>query len=248
MRRGVLIAAIVAVLAGCQQAPPPEPPKPTKAPAVVLREEGDALAAKGDYAGAAAKYETALASTPDDLSLRFALGSTYSHLNRRADAVTQFKLVLAGAPPTSQEYELARQWLVSVGALREEVAQAPAAGDPSSDQPRAPAPQGAQTGLSGTLEWKGIAQGSRRVPVRLTLTGEDVENRTVRSLRAARLGEKYAFPNVAPGSYRLVVIAIEPREQPLWDVRVTVDKDKPTVLNLSSATAAVSPDAFPGPE
>ena len=56
MRRGVLITALLAVLAGCQQAPPPEPPKPTKAPAVVLREEGDALAAKGDYAGAAAKY------------------------------------------------------------------------------------------------------------------------------------------------------------------------------------------------
>jgi hypothetical protein len=45
-----------------------------------------------------------------------------------------------------------------------------------------------------------------------------------------------------------VVIAIEPREQPLWDVRVTVEKDKPTVLNLSSATAAISPDVFPGPE
>ncbi len=246
MRRGVLIAAIVAVLAGCQQAPPPEPPKPAKAPAVVLREEGDALAAKGDYAGAAAKYETALASTPDDLSLRFALGSTYSHLNRRTDAVAQFKLVLAGAAPTSQEYQLARQWLVSVGALQEETAQAtPGA---TSEPSRAATPQGPQTGLSGTLEWKGIAQGSRRVPVRLTLTGEDSENRSVRSLRAARLGEKYAFPNIAPGSYRLVVIAIEPREQPLWDVRVTVEKDKPTVLNLSSASAAISPEAFPGPE
>ena len=86
------------------------------------------------------------------------------------------------------------------------------------------------------------------MPVRLTLTGEDSENRSVRSLRAARLGEKYAFPNIAPGSYRLVVIAIEPREQPLWDVRVTVEKDKPTVLNLSSASAAISPEAFPGPE
>jgi hypothetical protein len=84
--------------------------------------------------------------------------------------------------------------------------------------------------------------------VRLTLTGQDFENRSVRSLRAARLGEKYAFPNIAAGSYRLVVIAIEPREQPLWDVRVTVEKDKPTVLNLSSATAAISPDTFPGPE
>jgi tetratricopeptide (TPR) repeat protein len=245
VRRGVLIAALLAVLAGCQQAPPPEPPKPTKAPSVVLREEGDALAAKGDYAGAAAKYETALASTPDDLSLRFALGSTYSHLNRRAEAVAQFQLVVAGAAPTSQEHQIARQWLVSVGALRDE----PAAASPRSlSEARSPTAPRAQTGLSGTLEWKGITPGSRRVPVRLTLTGQDFENRSVRSLRAARLGEKYAFPNVAPGSYRLVVIAIEPREQPLWDIRVTVEKDKPTVLNLSSATATISPDTFPGPE
>jgi tetratricopeptide (TPR) repeat protein len=246
VRRGVLIAALLAVLAGCQQAPSPEPPKPTKAPAVVLREEGDALAARGDYAGAAAKYETALASTPDDLSLRFVLGSTYSHLNRRAEAVAQFQLVVAGAAPTSQESQIARRWLVSVGALLGE----PGAASPRSiSEARPPtAAPGAQTGLSGTLEWKGITPGSRRVPVRLTLTGQDFENRSVRSLRAARLGEKYAFPNITPGSYRLVVIAIEPREQPLWDVRVTVEKDKPTVLNLSSATATISPDTFPGPE
>ncbi len=251
MRRGVLIAAIVAVLAGCQQAPPPEPPKPDRSPAVVLREEGDALAAKGDFAAAAAKYETVLASAPDDLSLRFALGSTYSHLNRRADAVTQFKVVLSRAAPTSQEYVLARQWLVSVGELRGEEAARASTSAPDARAPDAPqptVPQGGQTGLSGTLEWKGVERGARRVPVRLTLTGEDTENRSVKMVRVSRLAERYGFANIPPGSYRLVVLAIEPREQPLWDVRVTVDKDKPTVLNLSSSSAAVSPDTFPGPE
>jgi tetratricopeptide (TPR) repeat protein len=251
VRRGILIAAIVAILAGCQQAPPPEPPGPARSPAVVLREEGDALASKGDYAGAAAKYEAALASSPDDLSLRFALGSTYSHLNRRTDAVTQFKVVLARADHTSPEYELARQWLVSVGELRREEAAraaAPEASAPDASPTQPAAPQGPQTGLSGTLEWKGIERGVRRVPVRLTLTGEDTENRSVKMVRVSRLAEKYGFANIPPGTYRLMVLAIEPREQPLWDVRVTVDKDKPTVLNLSSSSAAVSPDSFPGPE
>ncbi len=253
MRRGVLIAAIVAVLAGCQQAPPPEPPKPERSPAVVLREEGDALAAKGDFAAAAARYETVVVSAPDDLSLRFALGSTYSHLNRRADAVTQFKVVLSRAAPTSQEYELARQWLVSVGELRGEEAARASTSAPDARATDAPptqptVPQGGQAGLSGTLEWKGIERGARRVPVRLTLTGEDSENRSVKMVRVSRLAEKYGFANIPPGSYRLVVLAIEPREQPLWDVRVTVDKDKPTVMNLSSSSAAVSPDTFPGPE
>jgi TPR repeat len=250
MRRGILLAALVAVVIGCQQAPPREPPKPSRAPAVVLREQGDALASRGDYGGAAAKYETALASVPDDLSLRFALGSAYSYLNRRADAVAQFKVVIARAAPTSQEHQLARQWLVSVGELRGEEAARASAGSPTAPDGQTPTttPAGSRPGLSGTLEWKGIERGMRRVPVRLTLTGEDVENRNVKSVRAGRLAERYNFGNLSPGSYRLVVIAIEPRQQPLWDVRVTVDKEKPTVFNLSSSSAAVSPDAFPGPE
>lgn len=247
MRRGVLLAAILAVVVGCQQAPPPPPLAPSKSPAAVLREEGDALAARGDYTAAAAKYEAAMASTPDDLSLRFALGSAYSHLNRRAEAIAQFKHVIARATPDSQEYQLARQWLVGVGELRgEQAAQAGTPGAP--ETPAATARQGPQVGLSGTLEWKGIAQGQRRVPVRLTLTGEDSENRNVKSARMARLAEKYSFANIPPGNYRLVAVATEPRETPLWDVRVTVERDKPTVLNLSSSTASVSPDAFPGPE
>lgn len=247
MKRGVLLAAIVAGVIGCQQAPPPQPSVPTKSPAVVLREEGDGLAARGDYSGAAAKYEAAVASTPNDLSVRFALGSAYSYLNRRPEAIAQFKHVIARGAPSSQEYQLARQWLVSVGELRgEEAAQAAAAGTPGSQA--AATPQRPQVGLSGTLEWKGLKQGQRRVPVRLTLTGEDAENRNVKSIRMARLAEKYSFANVPPGSYRLVALAIEPWETPLWDVRVTVEKDKPTIVNLSSTTAAVSPDAFPGAE
>ncbi|HKZ07905.1 MAG TPA: tetratricopeptide repeat protein [Methylomirabilota bacterium] len=247
MRRGVLLAAIVAVVIGCQQAPPP-PPAPTKSPAVVLREEGDALAARGDYAGAAAKYETALASTPDDLALRFALGSAYSYLNRRPEAIVQLKQVVARATPDSQEYQLARQWLVSVGELREPPAAQAGAPATATQTPAPATPPGPQVGLSGTLEWRGITQGQRRVPVRLTLTGEDSETRNVKSARMARLAEKYSFANIPPGNYRLVVVGTEPRETPLWDVRVTVERDKPTVLNLSSSTASVSPDAFPGPE
>jgi hypothetical protein len=247
VKQGVLLAAIVAVVIGCQQAPPP-PPAPTKSPAIVLREEGDALAARGDYAGAVAKYETALASTPDDLALRFALGSAYSYLKRQPEAVVQFKHVVARATPDSQESQLARQWLVSVGELRE--AQAGPARTPTASESRQTptTAQGPQVGLSGTLEWRGIAQGRRRVPVRLTLIGEDSENRNVNSARMARLAEKYSFANIPPGNYRLVVVGTEPRETLLWEVRVNVERDKPTVLNLNSSTASVSPDAFPGPE
>jgi hypothetical protein len=248
VRRGVLLAAVVAVVLGCQQAPPAPPSAPTKSPAVVLREEGDALASRGDYAGAAAKYETALASTPDDLALRFAFGSALSYLNRRSEAIVQLKHVVARATPDSQEYQLARQWLVNVGELREQQLAQPAATPATAESPVARTPQGPQVGLSGTLEWKGIVQGQRRVPVRLTLTGQDFDNRNVKSARMARLAEKYSFANIPPGNYRLVAVATEPRETPLWDVRVSVERDKPTVLNLNSSTASISPDAFPGPE
>lgn len=251
MRRGVLIAAIVAVLAGCQQAPPPEPPKPTKSPAAVLREEGDGLAGKGDYAGAVAKYQTAVALEPEDVGLRFALGTAYSYLNRRPDAVAQFKLVVDRAAPSTQEYQLARQWLVSVGELRLEPG-GPAVSDGSSEakaDPAAPAAaQGPSTALRGELKWKGVEQGRRRIPVRLTLSGEDTENRAVKQVRVIRIAERYSFLNIPPGSYRLVGLALEPRETTLWDMKVNVEKDKETVLVLSGANSSTSEDSFPPPE
>lgn len=251
MSWGVLLAAITLLVVACQQAPPPEPPKPAKSPAAVLRQEGDELAGKGDYAGAVGKYQTAVGLEPEDVGIRFALGTAYSYLNRRPDAVAQFKLVVDRAAPTTQEYQLARQWLVSVGELRAEPG-TPSASDASGEakaDPAAPvAPQGPITALRGELKWKGVEQGRRRIPVRLTLTGEDTENRAVKQVRVLRIGERYSFLSIPPGSYRLVGLALEPRETPLWDQKVNVDKDKETVLVLSGANSSTSEDSFPPPE
>lgn len=247
MRRGVLLAAITCLVVACQQAPPPEPPKPVKSPAVVLREEGDGLAAKGDYAGAVAKYQAAVGLEPEDVGARFALGSAFSYLNRRPDAIVQFKFVVARAAPSSQEYQLARQWLVSVGELRAESA-TEASGEAKADPAAPAAAQGPSTTLRGELQWKGVEMGRRRIPVRLTLTGEDTETRTVKLVRVTRIAERYSFPNIPPGSYRLVGLALEPRETPLWDVKVNVEKDKETVLVLSGANSSTSESSFPPPE
>ena len=251
MRRGVLLAAITFLVLACQQAPPVEPPAPGKPPAVVLREGGDGLAGKGDYAGAVAKYQAATGLEPDDMGIRFALGSAYSYLNRRPEAVVQFKIVIARAAPTTQEYQLAHQWLVSVGELRPEAEMSSTPDTPGEAKPDPAAPavaQGPTTSLRGELKWKGVEKGRRRIPVRLTLTGEDTENRSIQQVRVLRISERYNFPNIPPGSYRIVGLALEPRETPLWDMKVNVEKDKETLLVLSGANSSTSEDSFPPPE
>lgn len=52
---------------------------------------------RGEYGKAAGKYQEAVALDPDDLALRFALGTAYSHLGRRAEAAEQFQRVVKRA-------------------------------------------------------------------------------------------------------------------------------------------------------
>ena len=101
MRR-LAIIALVALFLGCQQSPAPGP-APVGSLTFRLKAEGDALAARGDYEGAALKYQQAANQEPEDVSIRFALGSALSHLNRREQTVEQFRFVVARGKPDSPE-------------------------------------------------------------------------------------------------------------------------------------------------
>ena len=85
--------AAVGLVFGCQQAPAPVRPaqSPSVSPAVVARGEGDQAMERGEYAKAAAKYQDAVTLDPNDMALRFALGSAYSHLGKRAETIEQFQ-------------------------------------------------------------------------------------------------------------------------------------------------------------
>src|SRR3989475_8758724 len=109
--------AAVGLVFGCQQAPAPVRPaqSPSVSPAAVARGEGDQAMERGEYAKAAAKYQDAVVLDPNDMALRFALGSAYSYLGKRAQTIAQFQAVVKRGDQTADYYKNARQWLAREG-------------------------------------------------------------------------------------------------------------------------------------
>jgi len=195
---------------------------------VRLKAEGDALAARGDYEAAAVKYQAAANQEPEDVAIRFALGSAFSHLGRRQETVEQFRLVVAQGKPDSTEAQEARRWLIAAGELGETVSFAPPRSAEREGTAAASVPSTAQAAApGGKVKGRTAARaGSREVmivladPIRV-LTFE----------RNVKLGETFAFDDVPPGTYQLTVEDLE-NDSPLWDVEVTVTAGKETVLDL----------------
>ena len=201
---------------------------------VRLKAEGDALAARGEYEAAAVKYQAAANQEPEDVAIRFALGSALSHLNRREETVQQFKFVVLRGKPDSAEVQAARRWLVAAGEAAEAVTFAPS-GSPApaatpAPRPSAPAPPPAAAG--GTLKGKAEGPGGREV--NLVLIGTDDSNYDLAFTSRVKPGEGYEFNKVPPGNYRLTVEDPESGAEPR-DVPVTVTAGKETIVDLTSA-------------
>ena len=231
MRR-LAIIALVALFLGCQQSPAPGP-APVGSLTVRLKAEGDALAARGDYEGAALKYQQAANQEPEDVSIRFALGSALSHLNRREETVEQFRFVVARGKPDSPEVQAALRWLIAAGENPSDVSFEP---PPSESAPVATAapPPGppALTRPLGKVRGKTEAQGLEGLDVILALNGES--NVELGFRVRGRVGQPFEFDKIPPGNYRLAVEHGETSEM-LWDVPVTVESGKEVVVNLTGA-------------
>ena len=118
MRR-VAPAGAALLLAACQQAPARQAPATSAvSPAEQMQAEGDAFMAKGNYVDAVEKYRQAADLEPGSvIGPRFALGTAYSFLEKRPEAIAQFRWVLSTAPtPTRPSTQEARRWLLRVGA------------------------------------------------------------------------------------------------------------------------------------
>lgn len=193
-----------------------------------LRQEGDALAARGDYEAAAVKYQAAVNQEPEDISLRFALGTALSHLGRREETVQQFRFVVARGRPDSTEVEAALRWLIAAGEVGEAVTFAPPKSpeaSPAAASTKPVSPPAAAQGVKVTVKTE-PRPGAREV--KITLEGPSSEFATEKTVT---LGEPVEFSNVSPGSYRLIG---EDRENGarLWDLEVTVASGKDLVLDL----------------
>ena len=246
MRNYSLLIGVAALglIVGCEQAPAPRRSvAPVVTTAAVARGEADQLMERGEYEKAAGRYQEAVALAPDDMSLRYALGTAYSRLGRRAEAAEQFQWVVKRGDPTEDYHRAARQWLVSAGLLP---GAAPSTGTDAAVERQAQ--ESTKGKVAGPLEWPGVNPRDRLIKVRVTLTGEEDATRSVNLSRPFRLGERYEFSNLAPGKYRLVAKAEEGApSMELWDQPVTVEAGQVTQMPLSASNSKVSPDKFPGP-
>jgi hypothetical protein len=250
VRRAPLLCLVLALAVGCQQAPTAS----RKAPAVPLGSrtaqlvaEGDALVARQDWLGASVKYQAALNDAPSDTGIRFALASTLTHLDRRDEAIEQFRIVVSRGRPGSPEVRMAREWLASASALDGSLPAATAPETPAPETATVPAPTVTpSTGrVAGKLEFQNINPRERRTVVSITLTGDDIANRDVKRTRHDfKIGRGYEFNQLPPGAYSLVAEAGGTR---MWEQRVTVEPNKASVVDLTDSNS-VAPTNFTPPE
>jgi hypothetical protein len=231
----VLVLAAVLLLAACQEAPVSQAPAPAS-PYVRAMAEGDALLARGDHAGAVEQYRQAADLDPEGIRPRFMLGTAYSFLDKRPDAIAQFRWVLAHAAAGSTEYTEAHRWLAKVGAL-------PASPMVAQARPSEPfAPDPSRLGrLVGKTEWPEVTPQRRLITGSLSLMGDEPVTHDVKRTRAFRLGDGYEFRDVPAGRYRVVAVIDETM---VWDEKVTVEAGKDTNFVLRQATSSVPVEKF----
>lgn len=239
MRRLLLLAALL--LAACQQPPALQDPVTSAvSPAAQLRAEGDAFMAGGNYAGAVEKFRQAIDLEPASVPLRFALGSAYSFLDRRLEAISQFRWVMANSAAGTTEHDESRRWLVRVGALVEPgpaVAKAPIT--PAEIKTTDTSTQGS---IAGQTQWPGVTPAEHGVTLRVSMLGAEDSTRTVQRRADLVIGGSFEFKEIPEGQYRVVGIA---DEKIVWDQRVTVMGGKQTDLAWSQAESSLPKTAFP---
>ena len=239
----LLVAALL--LAACQQPPARQVPATSAvSPAEQMLTEGGALMAQGNYVTAVEKLRQAADLDPGSVAVRFALGTAYSFLEKRPEAIAQFRWVMANARVESTERDEARRWLMRVGAL---VEPPPAPGKPdmaSSDTAAKKVDPAAQGSISGQTQWTGVIPAEHKVPVRIAIVGSEDATRELRQRTQVYLGERFEFKDVPEGQYRLIGAFAD---KLLWDQSVTVKGGKQTDVALSQATSSVPANTFPLP-
>ena len=230
-------ALLLALTAACgRDAPPPMTgPAPSAADAFVT--EGEALLARGDYAGAAERFERAVALAPEHIAARYGLGAALSHLDRIPEAVAQFQWVdrLGGA--RSPLASRAREWLARRNALAQR---------PTTRVEYVPLDQQAPARVRGTLTWSGFLTGADTL-VDVELRRQNVTGAPPPYRAAGRVPGAFEFPRVAAGSYQLHVWTRKQRVE-LWRQFVLVQPGVDVQVDLTPGNAVAPADALPLPD
>lgn len=227
-----VLIALLALLAACQA-----PPRPVQssAPEDPTRLAAHALAG-GRYTDALELYRQALSEAPGKVSLHYGVGVASSYLDRRDDAVREFRWVVQYGPQNAPEVAAARQWLIRAGALPSTSLGTPA-----------PSRSGAERQAgNGSLEGRAIFAEAGQAPkpmarLQLFLVPESPTQEDRYHLRTDENGN-FKFPNVIPGPYKLVDRVAG---QPIWRLRVELKPSDAKVLELTPANSLAMQDDFP---
>src|SRR6185503_1231087 len=179
----------------------------------------------------------ALDDAPGKVALHYGLGVANSHLDRRDDAVREFRWVVQYGPQTAPEVAAARQWLIKAGALP--TTSFHTAASPSrSGEERQPG--------NASLEGRAIFAEAGQAPkpmARLQLFLVPVGSTEKERYHLRTDGEgNFKFPNVAPGSYKLIDRVAG---EPIWRLRVEVKPSETKALELTPANSLAMQDDFP---
>jgi tetratricopeptide (TPR) repeat protein len=235
MRRPALVlaaAAFGAVLAvtGCDR---PRVSAPATTPALATDDlrDGDAALARADWPAAIAAYHRAIDRDPGAVKARYGLAVALSHLERNDEAADAFQWVVEHAGSATEEARIATQWLAS-----RRGSAGPAVAAKSEEDESGPVGR-----LEGRTEWRDLDPERPKPNLQLLLESEDPASDRRRYWAKTRLNDRYEFPRVAPGRYRLVAQVGPIR---LWEARTVVREGQPTVLDLTSATSVAPADAL----
>jgi tetratricopeptide (TPR) repeat protein len=234
-RVGALFAVLL--LVACQAPSPPTRPTSSEDPAALA---GRALAA-GRYADAAQLYRQALGEAPGKMELHYGLAVTSTYLDRRDDAIREFRWVVQYGRPDATEVDAARQWLLRAGIVP------PAAYTPVN----AKGPEKERTAGNASLEGRAVFAEGGNPPqpmerLQLFLVGQPNSPTQLEryNLRTDERGN-FKFPDVVPGPYKLTNRVAG---QPTWRLRVELKASEVKVLELTPANSVASLDDFPEPQ
>jgi tetratricopeptide (TPR) repeat protein len=230
--KAYVLIGLLALLAGCQS---PSRPVQSAAPEDPAAKAARALAG-GSYTDALELYRQALSEAPGKVSLHYGLGVASSHLDRRDDAVREFRWVVQYGPQTAPEVAAARQWLIRAGALPTASVATPA---PSrSGEERQPG----NASLEGRAIFADAGQAPRPMArLQLFLVPEGSTEKERYHLRTDEEGN-FKFPDVVPGPYRLIDRVAG---QPIWRLRVEFKPSETKALELTPANSLAMRDDFP---
>jgi tetratricopeptide (TPR) repeat protein len=230
--KAYVLIGLLALLAGCQA---PSRPVQSSAP-----EEGAATAARalagGRYTDALELYRQALAEAPGKVSLHYGVGVTSSYLDRRDDAVREFRWVVQYGPQTAPEVAAARQWLIRAGALPTTSLHTPAPSRSGEER------QAGNASLEGRVIFAEAGQAPKPMArLQLFLVPEGSTEKERYHLRTDEEGN-FKFPDVVPGSYKLIDRVAG---SPLWRLRVELKPSETKALGLTPSNSLAMQDDFP---